>query len=396
MYTQFMINRAISHKIKELHRKYPVVSIVGPRQSGKTSLAQYLFPNHTYHNLENLDILSLAKSDPKGFLKIGSGERFVIDEIQKFPDLLSYIQVEVDSQKKDGQFVITGSQNFSIAEGISQSLAGRVANFVLLPLTHEEITTSEYSNPVANTIQQIILNGFYPRPLVKNIQPEDFYRDYLSTYIERDVRQIKNIGDLSTFQKFLQLLAGRVGQLVNFSSLANDVGVNYKTIESWLSILEASYVVYTLQPYYENYGKRVIKSPKVYFYDVGLLCHLLKINSVHELESHFAYGQIFENFVITEMIKTNFNLRKNEQVYFWRDSNSNEIDAVIDSGENKHGVEIKAGSTFNIDMLKGLSQWQSLNPSKNTPTHLVYNGEQEQKVRDHQVVNWKTFLSSLN
>jgi hypothetical protein len=390
-----MIKRILSDKILELANKYPVISITGPRQSGKTSLAKELFSEHVYFNLENLDTLDLAKSDPKEFLKIGSGERIIIDEIQRFPELLSYIQVEVDSQKKDGQFIITGSQNFAISEHISQSLAGRVANFTLLPLSYSEVVGSKYAKVFEKSSASIV-KGFYPRPLVKNIQSEDFYRDYLSTYVERDVRQIKNVGDLSTFQRFLQLLAGRVGQLVNLSSLANDVGVNYKTIESWLSILEASYIAYSLQPYYQNYGKRVIKTPKIYFYDVGLLCYLLKINSVTELESHFAYGHIFENFIITEIIKNNFNLRKNKQVYFWRDSNGNEIDAVIDSGENKQGIEIKVARTFNSDMLKSLSTWSILNSKINHPTNLVYTGENEQKVQEHVVINWKTFLKSLD
>ncbi len=389
-----MIKRILAEKILELANKYPVISITGPRQSGKTSLAQELFSKHTYFNLENLDILALAKSDPKEFLKIGSGERMIIDEIQRFPELLSYIQVEVDNQKKDGQFVITGSQNFAISEHISQSLAGRVANFTLLPLSYLELAGSKYAKVFEKSSNNMI-KGFYPRPLVKNIKSEDFYRDYLSTYVERDVRQIKNIGDLSTFQRFMQLLAGRVGQLVNLSSLANDVGVNYKTIESWLSILEASYIVYSLQPYYKNYGKRVIKAPKIYFYDVGLLCYLLKINSVNDLESHFAYGHIFENFIITEIIKNNFNLRKNKQVYFWRDSNGNEVDAVIDSGETKQGIEIKVARTFNSDMLKGLSVWSTLNSKINHPTNLVYTGESEQKIQEHVVINWKTFLRNF-
>jgi len=389
-----MIKRALASKIVELSKKYPVISITGPRQSGKTSLAQELFPDYQYYNLENLDSLTLAQADPKNFLQVGTGKRMIIDEIQKFPDLLSYIQVEVDAQKKDGQFVITGSQNFAIVEGISQSLAGRVANFTLLPLAYTEIQVSQYKKVFVDSGESM-LRGFYPRPLVKNISSEDFYRDYLSTYVERDVRQIKNIGDLSSFQRFLQLVAGRVGQVVNLSSLANDVGVNYKTIESWLGILEASYIVYTLQPYYENYGKRVIKSPKVYFYDVGLLCFLLRINSLHELETHFAYGQIFENFIITEILKDNVNLRKNEQIYFWRDSNGNEVDAIIDAGEHKQGIEIKVARTFHNDMLKGLFQWRSLDPKKNTPTTLIYSGEREQEVQEHRVCYWRTFLENL-
>lgn len=390
-----MIKRFISDKVKELSGKYPVISITGPRQSGKTSLAQELFSAHTYVNLENVDTLAFAQSDPKAFLKIGSGEKMVIDEIQKFPELLSYIQVEVDAQKIDGQFVITGSQNFVISEHISQSLAGRVADFTLLPLAYGEVMDSPYAKHFSSSSESI-LQGFYPRALVKSIGPEDFYRDYISTYVERDVRQIKNIGDLSTFQRFLQLLAGRVGQHINFSSLANDVGVNYKTIESWLSILEASYITYSLQPYFENFGKRVIKAPKVYFYDVGLLSYLLKINSVNELESHFAYGHIFENFIITELLKNNLNQRKNEQIYFWRDSNGNEVDAVLDLGERKQGIEIKSAQTFHPDMLKGLSTWFSLDSTEHHLTTLVYKGETEQKVQEHTVKNWKTFLNNLS
>lgn len=386
-----MIRRFIDQKILELKDKYPVISITGPRQSGKTSLSKALFPDYEYHNLENLDTLALAKTDPRSFLGLGTGKRFIIDEIQKMPELLSYIQVEVDERKIDGQFVITGSQNFAIAEGISQSLAGRVANFTLLPLSYKELEASEYAAKF-NSTKEIILRGFYPRPLVKNISASDFYSDYLSTYIERDVRQIKNIGDLSNFQRFLQLVAGRVGQLVNLSSLANDVGVSYKTIESWLSILEASYIVFLLQPYYENFGKRVTKSPKIYFYDTGLLAHLLKINSLEELESHFAYGQIFENLVITEIYKQNVNARRNETLYFWRDSNGVEIDLIIDSGLQKTGIEIKSAQTFNSDMLKNFDSWLSADSKSQITTQLVYDGEQEQQVGEHELVNWRTVL----
>jgi len=389
-----MIQRTISKKILELRSKYPVIAITGPRQSGKTILAQELFPDYEYHNLENVDALSVAKQDPKSFLKTGSGQRMIIDEIQKLPELLSYLQVEVDAQKIDGQFVITGSQNFAISEHISQSLAGRVADFTLLPLSYTEVRQSKYADHFTGH-KQCMLQGFYPRALVKAIKPVDFFRDYLSTYVERDVRQIKNIGDLALFQKFLQLLAGRVGQLLNYSSLSNDVGVTFKTIESWLSILEASYIVYRLQPYYENYGKRVMKTPKVYFYDIGLLCYLLRINSQTELTSHFAYGQIFENFIITELLKNQVHLRKNEKSYFWRTSNATEVDVIIDRGGIKQGIEIKAAQTFNTDMLKGLTQWRNLNPDQNGLTVVVYTGEIEQKILDHQILNWQTFLNGI-
>ena len=386
-----MINRFITPKILELKDKYPVIAITGPRQSGKTSLAQTLFPDYKYYNLENLDLFAAAKQDPVGFLQVGSGTKMIIDEIQKLPELLSYIQTEVDVQKIDGQFVITGSQNFAIAEHIAQSLAGRVANFTLLPLEYREIAQSPFGSYTSD-LNSTILRGFYPRPLVKSIAPSDFYQDYVSTYVERDVRQIKNIGDVLLFQKFLQLLAGRVGQIVNYSSLANDVGVNFKTIQSWISVLETSYIVYSLQPYFENFGKRVIKSPKVYFYDVGLLCYLLRINSVSELASHYAYGQIFENFVITEVIKEQFNERKNEKNYFWRDNNGVEVDMIIDEGEIKHALEIKSAQTYSSDMLKGLSRWQSLGAKGKIETSLVYNGKHELTVDGHAIKNWHNFL----
>lgn len=389
-----MIKRTIAHKVLELADKYPVISITGPRQSGKTSLCKVLFPKHEYVNLENLDALARAQADPRSFLKLGSGTRMVIDEIQKYPDLLSYIQAEVDISELDGQFVITGSQNFAVAESISQSLAGRVANFTLLPLSFSEIRQSQYAQKFSE-LNQSILRGFYPRPLVKEISAQDFYRDYIATYVERDVRQIKNIGDLTLFQRFLQLVAGRVGQLVNYSSLSNDVGVSSKTVESWLSILEASYIIFRLQPYYKNFGKRVIKSPKIYFYDVGLLCYLLGINSVEVLQTHYAYGQIFENLVLTEAHKTREQARLNEKLYFWRDSHHNEVDLVIDTDNQLRAIEIKSSRTYNQDMIKGLVQWHALNPATNNLLTLVYAGSVNQVIGDIQLKKWETFLSEL-
>lgn len=390
-----MITRALATKVLELSRKYPVISITGPRQSGKTSLCRELFSSYEYVNLENLDTLARAKADPRSFLQIGMGSKIIIDEVQKYPDLLSYIQTEVDEQKIDGQFVITGSQNFAISESISQSLAGRVANFTLLPLSISEIEKSKYKNQYKD-LKTSVLRGFYPRPLVKKITPQDFYRDYLATYVERDVRQIKNIGDLNLFQKFLQLVAGRVGQLVNYSSLANDVGVSGKTIESWLSVLEASYIVYTLQPYFKNFGKRVIKSPKLYFYDVGLLCHLLEINSVKDLTNHYAYGQIFENFIIMEVQKSHQNTRANESLYFWRDNHKNEVDLILSSGGKLHGIEIKSAQTFNNSMLKGLEYWHDLMPTINQAVTLIYSGSAEQTIGRVQLKNWRSFLLDLS
>lgn len=379
-----MIKRLLSPKIKKLSTLYPVIAITGPRQSGKTTLARELFPKHLYLNLENLDLLAAARTDPRSFLRLGSGQQIIIDEIQKLPELFSYIQVEVDEQKKSGQFIITGSQQFELSEKISQSLAGRVANFILLPLAISEIgKVPEYA--------RLAIDGFYPRVYDKPVPPRDYYRDYLSTYVERDIKQIKNIGDLSSFQRFLQLVAGRVGQIVNLSSLASDTGVSHRTIESWLSVLEASYIIFRLQPYFQNFGKRVIKSPKLYFYDTGLLCYLLGINSPGELNTHFATGHIFENMIIADCLKKTFNGRSSDKLYFFRDNNGLEVDLVIDRGGIQTGVEIKSGKTLDSEMLVNLNSWQKINSHADKTSYLIYNGEIEQKVGNNKIQNWKSF-----
>lgn len=381
-----MIKRLLASKIKKLSTLYPVIAITGPRQSGKTTLARMLFPKHLYLNLENLDLLAAARADPRSFLRLGNGQKIIIDEIQKLPSLFSYIQVEVDEQKISGQFIITGSQQFELSEKISQSLAGRVANFVLLPLAISEINkVPEYA--------RLAIDGFYPRVYDKPVPPKDYYRDYLSTYVERDIRQIKNVGDLSSFQRFLQLVAGRVGQIVNLSSLASDTGVSHRTIESWLSVLEASYIIFRLQPYFRNFGKRVIKSPKLYFYDTGLLCYLLGINSPDELNIHFATGHIFENMAIADYLKKIFNSRSSERLYFFRDNNGLELDLVIDNGKTQIGIEIKSSKSFNPEMLANLSAWQKINPRADKSGYLIYNGEIEQKIGNNKIVNWKSFAA---
>jgi len=384
-----MIKRELSAKINNLKSKYPVILLTGPRQSGKTTLIKDIFSNHTYKNLENPDEKMLATEDPRSFLNLGSKEKIIIDEIQEVPQLASYIQVAVDENKIPSQFVLTGSQNFQISQTVSQSLAGRVANFELLPLSYNELR-STYS--IAD-LNNYILDGSYPRKYDKKISPSDFYRDYLNTYVTRDVRSLKNIGNLSNFQKFLQLLAGRVGQILNLSSLSNDLGVSVKTIESWVCVLEASYIAFRLQPYFENFGKRVIKSPKIYFYDTGLVCFLLGIDSVNELESHFIYGHLFENVIISEQLKKIWNKRANEKLYFWRDTHGNEVDLLIDKGLDKEILEIKSGKTYHADMLKGLHNLTTImNTKYNLKSFLIYRGDLEQKINGTDLVNWRSFI----
>lgn len=384
-----MINRTLGKKILELSKLYPVLSVTGPRQSGKTTLVKNFFKEAEYYNLENPDILRLVQSDPRGFLNSIEKEQVIIDEIQRFPDLLSYIQVEVDEYQPKGKFIITGSQNFNISEKITQSLAGRVANLVLLPFSISELANSEEQ---LTEFKKTAINGFYPRIYDQQIPAKEFYRDYLYTYVERDVRQIKNIGDLNTFQRFLHLVAGRVGQIVNLSSLANDVGVSYKTIESWLSVLAASYVIFQLPPYFKNFGKRVIKSPKLYFYDTGLLCYLLGIDDEKELTKHYSLGSIFENMIIADILKKIEHTRSTDAIYFWRDNQGKEIDLVIDHGGQQTIIEIKAGMTFNNEMLEGLNYWLNISESETKASYLIYTGDHQQTINKHKIINWTNFL----
>lgn len=380
-----MIKRQLGEEVKIQLTKFPVIAITGPRQSGKTTLAKTLLPDYKYLNLEDIGIKRLAEDDPVSFINSIKAP-VIIDEVQKAPELLSQIQVKVDESKESGQFVITGSESLLISEKVSQSLAGRVVNNILLPLSFEEL---KRNNIKFKSIDRQILKGFYPRIYDTKMTFSDFYPEYVSTYVEKDVRQLKNIGDLSLFEKFLQLLAGRVGQLVNLTSLANDVGTSHNTIESWLSLLEASYIIYRLKPYYKNLGKRVMKSSKVYFYDTGLLCYLLGINSEEFLGKHYALGSIFENLVINEFKKHIFNNKLRSKLYFYRDSNGNEVDLLVDSGEVTVGIEIKASQTFSSDFIKNLKYFK-VNLEANTKFigSVIYKGNREQNVAGYSLKNF--------
>lgn len=332
--------------------------------------------------MENINTRRLAEDDPVAFLNSIDGNA-IVDEIQKVPDLLSQIQVIVDESKKMGQFVITGSESLLLSDKIAQSLAGRVVNNTLLPLSHQELRNS--NKDVSEVYDQIVI-GFYPRIYDTEITFDRFYAEYINTYVEKDVRQLKNISDLSLFEKFLQLLAGRVGQLLNLTSLANDVGVSHNTIETWISLLEASYIVYRLRPYYRNLGKRVIKSPKVHFYDTGLLCYLLGIDSANTLRTHYAVGNIFENYVVTEFMKHIFNNKLRSKLYFFRDSNKAEVDLLIESGVNHIGVEIKSAETFSQDFVGGLNSITSYFDG-DFKKFVVYRGNKEQTLSDICLLN---------
>jgi predicted AAA+ superfamily ATPase len=375
-----MIPRHLASKINELLGKYPIVSITGPRQSGKTTLAKMLRPEYQYVSLENLSIRQFAQTDPQGFLSQYQNG-VILDEVQYVPELFSYLQVFTDERNRKGEYILTGSQNFLLMEKISQSLAGRVAIFHLLPFSWSELKNTDYR---PQNWEQYLVGGSYPRKLVDEIDTETFYDNYLRTYIERDVRQVKNILDLGLFQRFIQLLAGRIGQLFNQNSLGIELGLDNKTINSWLSVLETSFIAYRLQPYYQNFNKRVVGTPKVYFYDTGLAAYLLSIKSSNDLNIHFAKGALFENLIINELQKDILNTGTRPRFYFWRDYSQNEVDLLIQEGIKLHAVEIKSGKTINTDFFKGLNYFKKIVPD--AQPHLVYGGSEYQKRSDVMVM----------
>ncbi len=378
-----MIQRDITGKLKKSAKSYGVISITGPRQSGKTTLAKAVFPKHDYVNLENLRELEKIKRDPLSFLNSVKGG-VIIDEIQKFPDLLSYIQVAIDESFKPGKFVITGSQNLLLLNQVSQSLAGRVSIIRLYPFTISELLSSK--NKCKNYIEQIYY-GFYPAIYDKNLNPVEYYENYINTYVERDVRTIKNIGDLSTFVKFLKILATRIGQLLNLSEIGAQLGISHKTITSWISILQASYILVFLEPHYNNFGKRIVKSPKVYFTDVGLATNLLNLNSKNEIANYYALGSLFENLVILDIYKSILNSSSNDNLYFFRDKTGNEVDLLVDKGSEVVPVEIKSSSSFHSDFLKGIEYYRSISKEQNSGA-IIYTGKSSWDVKNTKLLNY--------
>ena len=377
-----MIQRQLYTKASQLLEKFPIIAITGPRQSGKTTFSKQLRPEYSYVNLEDITNREFAKNDPKGFLNTYKNGA-IIDEIQYVPELFSYLQVFTDERNQVGEYIITGSQNFLLMQQISQSLAGRVALFTLLPLSLKELKDSEYS---FSTWESYAMSGSYPRKILFDIDGRDYYANYLSTYVERDVRLLKNITNLDLFQKFIFLVAGRVGQLFNQSSLGNELGVDNKTINSWMSLLETSYIAYRLYPYHSNFNKRIVKTPKVYFYDTGLLSFLLGIKSEQEMSQHFAKGSIFENLIITEFLKNAYNKGDTPIFYFWRDHANNEVDLLIENYPKIDIYEIKSSTTIKMGFFKGLNHFKGLHSSVNA--HLIYGGTENQKRTEVNVIGW--------
>lgn len=379
-----MIQREITKKLLEISNYYQIITVTGPRQSGKTTLIKDVFKELPYVLLETPDIRQRAQEDPKSFLSNYS-KGAIFDEIQNVPELFSYLQGIIDENSAI-KFVLSGSQNFLLLEKVNQTLAGRTGILKLLPFSTDELKDSNHwnENPL-----EFVFKGMYPRIYDRGIPPELFYSDYIQTYVERDVRSIKNIGNLSNFSRFLSLCAGRIGQLLNIDSLASDVGIASNTAKEWLSILEASYIIYTLKPHHKNFNKRLVKRPKLYFYDTGLACNLLQINSVNELDMHFAKGNLFENFILTELLKKRFNNAKTSNLYFWRDHHGKEIDCILEKANSLVPIEIKSSKTYQKEHFKHMNYWNKLSDNSKENSYLVYAGDESDHLAYGNLMSWK-------
>lgn len=395
-----LIHRIIAKQLLDAAQKYPVITLTGPRQSGKTTLCRHVFKDYVYISLEDPDNAQMAKEDPRGFLGMHTGN-VILDEVQRVPHLFSYIQTLADVEDRPGRFVLTGSHNFLLMEKITQSLAGRCAIFHLLPFSRAELMLETpldietlgrnvkiTDHPVQMDLYDMMFRGFYPRIYDKDLNPQEWLHDYLHSYIERDVRLISNIGSVDEFERFMGLCAGRSGQILNISSLAADCGISQITAKKWISILESSFIIKLLRPHFQNFNKRLIKSPKLYFNDTGLLCYLLRIRSVEELKTHGMRGMIFETWVVGEFIKNYFNRRLEPDIYYWRDSNANEVDLIVSLGNKLVPVAIKCGQTFNSDMLKELVFWRNLTNCPDHPGVLIYGGAKPLRFKGLEILPW--------
>jgi predicted AAA+ superfamily ATPase len=380
-----MVLRAAEPTLRTLATEFKIVALVGPRQSGKTTLARAVFGSKPYANLEEPDVRAFADSDPRRFLaQFPDGA--VIDEAQRCPELFSYLQGRVDARADAGQFVLTGSQHFGLMERITQSLAGRVGFLQLLPFAWGELSGAGLAPA---SVEEALFSGGYPPLYDTPATPERWYNAYLTTYVERDVRQLLNIRDLGAFQRFVSLCAGHAGQLVNTSQLGADCGINHSTVRSWLGLLEASFIAFLLRPHHRNFRKRLVKTPKLYFHDTGLACRLLGIEKADQLRTHPMRGALFENWVIAEAMKARYNRAKDSNLYFWRDNTGHEVDLIADHGQSLLPVEVKAGSTLASDWFQPLARWCELAGAESERPWLVYGGDQRQARSECEVLPWR-------
>ena len=385
-----MIDRNIAALLVKLANQYPVLTLIGPRQSGKTTLVKALFPGKPYVTLEDPDLRRFASDDPRGFLTQYSGGA-IFDEIQRAPELSSYLQGLVDADPTPGQFILTGSQQFELMNQVTQSLAGRTAILRLLPLTLAEAQRFRKS-PKHPDLAATLLKGFYPRIHDKNLDPSQALADYFATYVERDLRQLAAVHDLQRFERFVRLCAGRSGQLLNLVSLGNDAGVSQPTARAWIDLLQTSFIVYLLPPWHTNTGKRLVKSPKLYFYDVGLACWLLGLRTANQVARDPLWGSLFENFIIMEAMKDRLNAGETAEMYFYRDSEGNEVDLLLPTGGKLQAIEIKAGATVNPDYFKGLKTFAAHHPQALSGGSVLFGGIDGQSRSDWPVYSWRQML----
>lgn len=387
-----MINRILSNKIKETAKVSPLVGIVGPRQSGKTTLSKEVFSKYTYVNLEQPDIRLYAQNDPKAFLS-QYNNHVILDEIQRVPELFSYLQVKVDNDKKMGQYILTGSQHFLMMQSITQSLAGRIAIFNLYPLSYEELQNAKKQK---KDIFTQIWYGGYPRLYEQKISPLIWLNNYIQTYIDRDVSLISQITNLKTFETFLRIIAGRTGQLLNLSSLSNELGISHNTVKAWINLLETSGIVYLLQPFYSNISKRLIKTPKIYFTDTGLVCRLLGIENPSQLNTHPLYGSIFETYIVIEYLKYYLNRGISPNIYFWRDKKGLEADLYKNVlGSKTEIFEIKSSQTIPEDAFGKLKEIQSTT-NNNSQLNIIYAGDENQSRTSGKIIGWSSLSKFLS
>jgi uncharacterized protein len=384
-----MVNRLILSEAKHALTQFRALCITGPRQSGKTTLSKMLFKGKPYVNFENPSVQHEAELNPEAFLKKYKAGA-VFDEVQRVPHIFRYLQEILDNNKKRGQFILTGSNNFLLQEQISQSLAGRAGYLSLLPFSYAELVNAKLADKDVN---KHILTGGYPEIWNEQLIPGTWLNSYVQTYVQRDVRLLRNITNLPVFNRFIYLCANYAGQILNRDELAKQTGVDTKTILAWLGLLENSYIIYLLQPWYNNMNKRIVKSPKLYFYDTGLLCHLLGIKSMTGLQKHTAYGSIFENWIITEIRKNNFNTGLNEGMYYFRDSVGNEVDLITERNGEPLAIEIKSGIKTDSNMLRGLKYWQKLQPKSNCV--LLHGGGKNEMITDTMSITPWTAVVNL-